>query len=127
MKWTRRKQEKGRRAEQIAADYLTELGYRIVKRNYRCKLGEVDLIARDGDEVVFVEVRSRYAKGYPDPAYSVDYRKQKKIAQVAEFFLVKHFKNMPTARFDVALVTLEDSSVDHIRDAFTVDGDSFYL
>ena len=127
MKWIRKKKEKGDKAEQLAADYLSGQGYRIVERNFRCKLGEIDLIARDGDDLVFVEVRSRFSRTSPNPAYSVDFRKQKKIAQVAELYLVKHYRQMPLARFDVVLVTLEDSTVEHIPNAFEAEGSGFYM
>ncbi len=127
MKWIRQKKEKGDKAEQLAADYLSGQGYRIVERNFRCKLGEIDLIARDGEDLVFVEVRSRFSRNSPNPAYSVDFRKQKKIAQVAELYLVKHFRQMPPARFDVVLVTLEDGSIEHIPNAFAAEGTGFYM
>lgn len=127
MKWIGKKKEKGDRAEQLAADYLSGQGFRIVERNFRCKLGEIDLIARDGEDLVFVEVRSRFSRNSPNPAYSVDYRKQKKIAQVAELYLVKKFRRMPPARFDVVLVTLDDSTIEHIPNAFSVADSDFYM
>ncbi|GAB5414741.1 MAG: YraN family protein [Congregibacter sp.] len=86
------------RSEQLLEDY----GFRIVARRYRCKAGEVDLIAHDGQCLVFVEVRARCSRSHGGAAASVDRRKQLKINRCAAFFLRQNpaWSNYP-ARFDV--------------------------
>jgi len=112
--------EKGRDAEKLAARYLAGKGYRILDRNFECSVGEIDIIARHGKELVFVEVRSRHSASAPDPAYSVNYRKQRQIINTAEVYLDRHFDQPPAARFDVVIVTLRGQpQVEIIQDAFT--------
>jgi len=113
--------ERGQVAENIAADFLKRNGYRIVERNFTCKLGEIDIIARDGEELVFVEVRSRNSAQSRDPIHSVDRRKQQKIVKAAQVYLSK-FRSPQAARFDVALVTVGSKpEVSIIPNAFQTD------
>lgn len=110
--------ERGQVAENIAADFLTRNGYRIVERNFRCKLGEIDIIARHGDELVFVEVRSRNSSLSRDPIYSVNRGKQQKIIRAAQVYLSR-CRSAQAARFDVVLVTVGSKpQVTLIPDAF---------
>jgi putative endonuclease len=116
------KKEIGQRGENLAVDYLQKLGYVILERNYRCKLGEVDIIARDNDILVFIEVRTRSSLDFGLPQESINRRKRHQLSKVAlEFMNRKKFKNIP-ARFDVVAVSLEagKEKVEHIRDAFEV-------
>jgi putative endonuclease len=114
---------KGRHSEQVAAEYLESKGYRLLERNFTCRTGEIDIIAQHDGEVVFVEVRSASSRNTVDPVYSVNYRKQIKIARTAEWYLCRHFPEMPPVRFDVVLVRKgQTPEVEIIRDAFTVDG-----
>jgi len=107
----------------MAVDYLLKNGYRIVQRNFQCKLGEIDIIARHKEFLVFVEVRSRHSPTSLNPVYTVDHRKQSKIVKTASLYLTKQFARVPPARFDVAIVTLgEPSTVELIQDAFSTDG-----
>ena len=69
----------GSRYEQEAAAFLTKKGLDIVELNYRCRMGEIDIVARDGETVVFCEVKYRYDHAAGDPAAAVDFRKQQKI------------------------------------------------
>lgn len=113
---------RGLHAERIAADYLEAHGYTIVERNFRCKLGEIDIIARHNGDLVFVEVRSRHSPGALDPVYSVDFRKRHKIIRAAQVYLSGRFAQVPVCRFDVVLVTRsEPSQVEVICDAFGLD------
>lgn len=103
--------------EQRAAEFLQKKGYEIVERNYRIRQGEIDLIARDGERLVFVEVKYRrnLKKGYPQEA--VDKRKQRIIRQVAAHYLYcQGCGGEVPCRFDV-VAFLEDQ-VCHIPDAF---------
>jgi putative endonuclease len=111
--------EKGRRGEDIAVEHLTAAGYRIIERNFHCKLGEIDVIAEHDGEIVFVEVRSRQSDSTFDPAYSVNRRKRRKVVRAAQVYLSRRYRQMPAARFDVVLVdTARESAVEIIRDAF---------
>src|SRR3954451_15768526 len=73
----------GRRGEQAAADHLTELGWQILDRNWRCREGELDIVARDGTELVFVEVKTRSSLAFGAPAEAVDRVKAARIRQLA--------------------------------------------
>jgi len=110
----------GRRGEAIAADYLKKHGYEILEKNFRCPLGEIDIIARDGQDLVFLEVKTRKSErlGYPEEA--VDAKKQKKISRLASFYLQMKNLNISRARFDVVAVTLSEASgeVKLIKNAF---------
>jgi putative endonuclease len=113
---------KGNRAEQVAADYLVTNGYRILDRNFTCRVGEVDIVALHEGDIVFVEVRSQSSPNTVDPVYSVNYRKQAKISRVAEWYLITHFTEMPPARFDVVVVRMGSvPQVEVFRDAFATD------
>lgn|GEM_PF-190981 len=117
---------KGQHAEQIAVRHLKDKGYRIIDRNFVCKLGEIDIIATHQGDLVFVEVRSRHSALGLDPAYSIDTRKQNKIIKTAQVYLERCFPRTPTARFDVVLVTLaEPTQVEIIPDAFRVEDSRF--
>lgn len=103
--------------EQEAADYLTEQGYEILERNFRCRLGEIDLIARDGECLVFVEVKYRKGRRKGDPLEAVHQKKQKIIGQVAAYYLLTHpnWEDCP-CRFDA--VGILDGEIRLIKNAF---------
>jgi len=107
---------RGQRAEDSAAALLRGKGYRIVERNFRCKLGEIDIVATDGDTLVFVEVRSRRSARYGTALETVSPAKQRTIARVAQVYLARHGETL--CRFDVVGLTGDD--VVHIPDAFRV-------
>jgi len=117
---TRERISTGKLGEDIAADHLSGVGYKILERNFRCPLGEIDIVARDHDTLVFVEVRSRRTDNYGSPLESVGLAKQKKISTVAAYYLNRHGSQQIKARFDVVAVKLPPSrpEVEHIRDAF---------
>lgn len=98
----------GATAEQLAGDYLARRGLRLVERNFRCTRGEIDLIMRDGKELVFIEVRARSSSRFGDGAESVNYRKQDKLQLAAAIFLQRNPKlaQLP-CRFDVVSVSLK--------------------
>lgn len=93
----------GDRGENVAARYLRNQGYKILLRNYRCDLGEIDIVARDGKTLVFVEVKTRV---YDDPApeEQVNTAKQHQLGKAAKFFLTRYGIPQPPARFDVVAV-----------------------
>ncbi len=97
--------EVGVSSEDRAVDFLQRHGYRIVERNYRCKIGELDIIARDGETLVFVEVRSRRTNIYGSALEAVGPRKQRKVSRVAMQYLSWRRPRFDTARFDVVAIT----------------------
>ena len=82
-----RNQILGRQGEQVAVDFLQRQGYGICARNFRAPVGEIDIIARKGDVLAFVEVKTRHGNRYGTPAQAVNFHKQKKIIQTAQWFL----------------------------------------
>ena len=97
--------EKGFIYEEKTCQYIQEHTMKIVERNYSCKCGEIDIIARDENSLVFIEVKYRASMAYGHPAYAVDYRKQRRIIRSATWYTKKiHWIDQPV-RFDVALWT----------------------
>lgn len=92
----------GIQAEQAAVRYLQQQGLVLLAQNYSCRYGEVDLIMRDGQVVVFVEVRLRSSRSYSSAAESIDWQKQQKLLRVAQGYLQQH-PHIVQSRFDVVL------------------------
>jgi len=106
----------GGAAEEAAARFLAGKGLQVIARNYRTRLGEIDLVAREGETLVFVEVRRRSSARFGGAAESVDLRKRMRIESAARHFLGR-LQREPACRFDV--VTLEGDSVgEWLRGAF---------
>lgn len=111
------KREVGERYEALAADYLRRQGYRIVEKNYRCRSGEIDLIARDREYLVFVEVKYRADSACGSPLEAVDLRKQRKLIRAAQFYLLAHgYGTEVNCRFDVVAVLGDEITL--LRNAF---------
>jgi putative endonuclease len=106
--------------EDLALRYLLRHGYRLVERNFRKRRGEIDLIVRNEDTLVFVEVKLRRSTGFGDPLEAVTTRKQATIRSLAEQYLADNRPDFNTLRFDVVgiLATPTEIRVDHIEDAF---------
>lgn len=114
-------QRLGDEGEELAVAYLTRKGYRIVERNFRCKGGEVDIVARDGATLVFVEVKTRRDLSYGPPQLAVTPFKQRQISKAALTWLARAKKPDAAARFDVVAITLladAPPELEHIVDAF---------
>lgn len=103
-----RRQRLGRWGEDLAAGFLRQLGYEILEANYRCPLGEVDLIARDGAALVFIEVRTRRSLAAGRPEESVTPQKQRRLARVALHYLSRQTRET-ACRFDVLAIDLSAS------------------
>ena len=102
--------------ERAAGYYLEQLGYEILEYNYRCRVGEIDLVAKDGEYLVFCEVKYRADKRKGGPLEAVGPGKQKTIFRCAMFYLTEHhIKNVP-CRFDV--IGIEGTEVTYIKNAF---------
>jgi putative endonuclease len=111
----------GSRGEELAAAFLLRSGMKIIERNFRCKGGEVDIIARDGKTIVFIEVKSRRNLSYGVPQLAVTEFKQRQISKAALTWLTKNRLHDSPARFDVIAILLENDythSLEHIRNAF---------
>ncbi len=111
----------GRRGEHAAAEHLRSLGFRILERGVRTRLGEIDLVALEGDTIVFVEVKSRSGTGFGPPSEAVDRRKQARILRAAETYLVSRGGMERPCRFDVVEVLERPGGAlrcSLIRDAF---------
>ena len=111
--------EIGKLGEDLATKYLETLGYQIIERNFRCKVGEIDIIAKDKDEVVFIEVKSRKILSYGKPGDAVDIIKRKHIYRAAEYYLLIHNGLDIYTRIDVIEVYLnkEKYRINHIKEA----------
>lgn len=107
---------RGERAETLAADFLHGKGLRIVARNYRSRYGEIDLIAREGTTVVFVEVRSRSSETYGGAAASITAAKREKLLKTARHYLAG-VSPLPPCRFDAVLLSGEPPRIEWVRNA----------
>ncbi len=112
------RQEAGKKAEDLAAEHLQAKGFLVIERNFRAKVGEIDLIVQDGTEIVFVEVRSRASQAFGGAAASVDASKRRKVARAARVWLAARGWEGP-CRFDV--VAVEGGRLEHIPAAFEAD------
>jgi len=99
----------GRTGERLAAEELTRQGYTIIERNFRCRHGEIDLIAEDVHDLIFVEVKTRRGNAYGLPEEAVTPRKQQKIVQVATYYLDLHECSERSWRIDVVAVQLSSN------------------
>lgn len=115
------RQRLGRQGEQIAAIYLERQGYVIMEHNWRCPLGEVDIVAREGDCLVFVEVRAWRPGQYGTPEASITPRKQAKMLEVAQSYLQAAGLDDANWRIDVIAIDLDGNArvkrLNHIRNA----------
>ncbi len=113
-------QDSGTWGEDLALRYLLRRGYGLVARNYRKRQGEIDLIVREGETLVFVEVKLRRSTGFGDPLEAVTARKQATIRSLAEQYLAEHQPGFESLRFDVIgiLATRSGTRIAHIKDAF---------
>ena len=110
----------GQKAEAMAARFLKRRGYKIIARNHRTRSGEIDIIAREGETLVFVEVKARTSLRYGSAKAAVTPHKQRQVARVALSYLKMTDQSHVKARFDVVTVTRRDGrhTIDLIRNAF---------
>lgn len=107
--------EIGSFGENIAVDYLKKINYKIIKTNYRCKIGEIDIISRYNNFLCFTEVKTRYDIIYGSPGEAVNKRKQFKIYKIAQFYVMQNDIFNLNFRFDVLEIILN-----HKNNNFTV-------
>jgi putative endonuclease len=112
-------QQFGIDSESLAVDYLKEHGYKIIERNYRTKIGEIDIIAKDRDTIVFIEVKARKSKAY-NPKEAITKSKKRKISMTALYYLKATRQINVRARFDVVSIGFENKTetVEIVKNAF---------
>lgn len=98
----------GKRGEKIAKEYLKKNGYKIITTNYYTKFGEIDIIAEEKDTLVFIEVKTRTNKKYGEAIEAINYKKQKSILKVAEYYISKHKMYDKNIRIDAVEVLISD-------------------
>ncbi len=119
------KRELGEEIEILVCDHLTLQGAHILERNYRCRQGEVDIIALDGRYLCFIEVKFRNNPKYGEPQEAVNRSKQKRICNVSEFYLYSKYKSFDVpVRYDVIAVSPNDGmyTLNWIKNAFEYTG-----
>jgi len=110
----------GDRGENLAARYLQNRGMKIISRNFRCDSGEIDIVARDGSTIVFVEVKTR-SYDDPTPEEQVNHAKQHKLTKAGKIYLSRYGFPQPPARFDVVAIVWpqgRDPIIRHTPHAF---------
>jgi len=112
--------ELGKRGETLALKTLRELGYKILESNYRCRLGEIDVVAREGKSLVFVEIKTRRGKSLGYAKEAVHRRKQRQISKVALTYMKENHCEGAKARFDVVAINLgpKGAEVEVVKNAF---------
>jgi putative endonuclease len=110
----------GRTGEDAAVQYLLQRGYCILERNYRCRFGEIDLVARDGDTLTFIEVKTRRSRTFGPAAAAVTHTKQRHLIKASQMYMVQHGKRDDLCRFDVVTIDMDgqESRIELIKDAF---------
>jgi putative endonuclease len=114
----------GERGEMVAWAYLVNEGYRLLEKNYRCPLGEIDVVAARGGRLAFVEIKTRRHHGLGLPEEAVDAAKQKKLVRLAQYYLKEKNREDARVSFDVLSVTWRDGEEPEFRllmDAFMVE------
>jgi len=117
---TRERLELGKEGEDLALRKVESLGYKCIARNYRCSLGELDLVARDGETLVFIEIKTRKGKSLDYAKEAVHARKQRQMSKVALAYMKGNGCEDAKARFDVVVIHQKglDKEIEVIRNAF---------
>jgi putative endonuclease len=114
--------EVGAKGEKLAAKFLKRKGYKVIQRNYKCKLGEIDIVAEHDGTIVFVEVKTRQTQEFGPPQYAVTAAKRGQISKVALSYIRDKKMVDQSCRFDVIGITFQSEShkpeIDHIENAF---------
>lgn len=110
------KRKKGSDYEQAVGYYLEQQGYKILEYNFRCRTGEIDIIAKDGEYLVFCEVKYRSSRAKGSPLEAVNRKKQQVIYQCAQYYMLTHGIGDVSCRFDV--IGVEGTQIQHIKNAF---------
>jgi putative endonuclease len=114
------RKELGKKGEELALRFLKKNGYRVIEKNYVCKMGEMDIIAKEKDTLVFIEVKTRTSNTFGPPQLAVNPKKQSQMSKVALYFLKEKKLEDVKARFDVVAILLgpKGEEIELIKDAF---------
>lgn len=114
------KRSKGNVGEDLAAGYLQKHGYKILERNFHARVGEIDIIALDGQTLVFVEVKTRWSRAYGGAIDSITYRKLQSIIKTAQYYKLLHPQLPEGMRIDIVAVDISEQSpkIELIKNAF---------
>ncbi|MFL4479221.1 YraN family protein [Paeniglutamicibacter sp. ORCA_105] len=110
-------QELGAAGEELAASYLTGAGYRVLERNWRCQLGELDIVAETHGRIVGVEVKTRSSMGFGHPAEAVNPQKLRRLSRLVRRWCMTHRRNPHTVRVDVVAILMapgREPSIEHL-------------
>jgi len=115
-----KRQKFGKESESVAVRYLKKNGYKILEQNYRNKIGEIDIIAKDKKTLAFVEVKATRTDSFGSPKWAVTPKKQRKISMVALYYLKSTKQNKVKARFDVVAISSSQDNprIELIKNAF---------
>lgn len=116
-----RKDELGRRGEDLAARFLEDSGYRIVERNWRCRQGEIDIVARTGDTLVFVEVKTRSGLAFGHPFEAITTTKLARLRALAALWCAEHHPRAKRIRLDAVAVIVSRTgppAIEHLMEVF---------
>jgi putative endonuclease len=118
--FTKNKRAKGNEGERIAEEYLRSKGHKILERNYRFQRAEIDLITQDGNDIVFIEVKTRHSLIYGQGVEAIDERKCSQLRKAAEGYLFRHRISNRPCRFDVVSISITDNkpNINHFKNAF---------
>jgi putative endonuclease len=122
--------ETGKKGEKIAQSFLRKKGYKIVTTNYRCALGEIDIIAKDKQCLVFIEVKTRSNESFGSPKLAITYKKQNQLIKVALSYLKQKRLYQPECRFDVLVITFRqegENNIELIQNAFSLDQSQYFV
>ncbi|MEW6356659.1 MAG: YraN family protein [Planctomycetota bacterium] len=113
----------GKKGEEAAVRFLKKNGYRILERNVQCRVGEIDVVASEGDTICFVEVKSRQSDDAGLPEYAVTKTKQRRMVNAALFYLTRHRVQDADCRFDVLSIIMDepDPRIELFKGAFVAD------
>ena len=113
---TQARKERGSRAEDLAVEFLRRQGYKILERNFKLKLGEIDIVAEDQDTLCFVEVRAKAKGGMVSPLESITPTKQRKLSRLALMYLQNRYQSLDVrSRFDVVAVVFDEQGKEMIE------------
>jgi putative endonuclease len=118
----------GERGEAVACGFLEEQGYKILEKNFKCKLGEIDVVARRRGRLAFIEIKTRTSAKFGTPQEAVDLRKQEKIFKVAQWYLKEKKLSKSPVAFDVVSILWQEGQAPKIHllpDAFEKEGKSY--
>lgn len=110
---TRRKL--GNRGEKIAAKFLRKQGYQIIEKNYRSRLGEIDIVAKEDESVVFVEVKTRCSTDFGLPEEALSYDKRRRLSKLALGYLAHRRIKDTNCRFDVVSILMDNNRANHVK------------